>query len=85
MGAKYTPGPWFLFKNRDWEVHGDGGLHVLATLNRTEMDYSEKQAITDARLIAAAPDLYEACRAALRDEMDSVELLRAAIRKAEQG
>lgn len=75
-----TAGPWFLFKNDEndpnepWQIHGDGGSHVLAQLNRPGMDYSPAQAAVDARLLLAArtllPRLLDALEAARADALE---------------
>ncbi len=95
----HTPGPW------DYKAEGDdafkvfsedyGGialLHDPVALSMGDMDRLEN----DARLIAAAPDLLEACiqaRAALPDptfaeteeQFAVIELLTSAIDKAHKG
>jgi hypothetical protein len=54
----HTPGPW--------EVRDHEGLFAIAHPTGWVMESSdEQQNRTDARLIAAAPDLLEACKAAL--------------------
>ena len=78
-GTKHTPGPWewqgrYLFSGRAhviWYTTADDGIHC---------------AQTDARLIAAAPELYEALRLAQQiighpDDAHS-KLIAAAIAKA---
>jgi hypothetical protein len=84
MTTKHTPGPWkaeCLFKDLDrWEIWGDGKIvssHVFGK--------------SDARLIAAAPELLEACKLALEclspfsdeDTDGSKTTIRKAIAKAE--
>ena len=93
-----TPGPWRVGLNQngfnlplaqrettDCIIAADGS-HVVCAGH----DYDEFGLIPsrdDARLIAAAPDLLEACRRALRDatewDGDMSEVLEAAIAKAE--
>lgn len=86
MSAKHTPGPW--------SVDADGSVQVVAASGATVAevygtDAGERWA--NATLIAAAPDLLEACRGALaylraRGEYDTSEQqapLIAAIRAAE--
>ncbi len=90
--SKHTKAPW------EWlgeKVFGDDGLTVCSDVNGEDQETYE----ANARLIAAAPDLYEAlqglislldsgcCAAAIRDEDGPVgsamRLARAAIAKAE--
>ena len=62
---KHTPGPWTV----EWPM--DGGALIMAEdghghLGRVDVRYSKRnnleEAEANARLIAAAPDLLEACR-----------------------
>lgn len=98
---KHTPGPWF--HNRTvtpakavWNTRGagkDGEKEVFICSCSSFNDYQPPEAEIDAnmQLIAAAPELLEACRAALqvvdhRDNLTFMECaatLRAAIAKAE--
>jgi len=94
--SKHTPGPW-----KWWTTHEGahrinphkGGL-VIASCD-TRNPFSEEQE-ANARLIAAAPDLLEACKAALFEITDIErqgrhngnslpKMLSAAIAKAERG
>ncbi len=83
----HTPGPWTALKKNVWSVQNDE-LTEIATVGTTTsgMD-AEKEA--NARLIAAAPDLLEACKRAydlLHDddyEDDGTGFLDAVIEKAE--
>lgn len=54
---KHTPGPWHV---------GDSGPFLICTLTQKVKVYADEMvhtdATTDARLIAAAPELLEACR-----------------------
>ena len=69
--SKHTPGPW--------EIQRDSGLHIYITQpsdtpNRVPGYYAEirrfttdsEQVEANARLIAAAPDLLEACEQLLK-------------------
>jgi hypothetical protein len=96
---KHTPGPWSVRADTgriammsDLRVqareHADG-LNLLKPIARLYLQGSEVKA--NARLIAAAPDLLEACRAAYAwftddvltdDARKAVILLREAIAKA---
>lgn len=73
MTTKHTPGPWNLTLNeqeyRTYNKYGDEelvkyhivnvGIHYIA-----ELDASEPQAVENAKLIAAAPELLEALQKA---------------------
>ncbi|ADU50152.1 hypothetical protein Tmar_0027 [Thermaerobacter marianensis DSM 12885] len=90
---KWTPGPWELCRLSDralavkkaGETWGNCGIAIVLSDNRE----------ADGHLITAAPDMYEACEAALLaietnpidrfltpEEVDAVEKLQAALRKA---
>lgn len=80
METKHTPGPWSwttdTLENRcdqtlDSETTGYSVLHCCV-----------KPREPNARLIAAAPDLLEACKAALSDDQPYIEKCKAAIAKA---
>ena len=66
MGAKHTPGPWDYDyglvppdgPERYCEVTKDGGNLIIARVNDC---FNEKEGHANARLIAAAPMLLEAC------------------------
>lgn len=87
----HTPGPWACF-NRDgdrtfkrWGVQGANGRRVCWVEN------ARPQSEANARLIAAAPSLLEACKR-VRDGLDAGEhpgpfasILDAAIARAEGG
>lgn len=90
--AAHTPGPWYTFTN------AEGVLQVWAESRHINEDVLVATAEDDggvlgadednARLIAAAPDLLEAAKAALV-RLDAIDIstinrdLRAAIAKAE--
>jgi hypothetical protein len=99
MSAKHTPGPWHadanggIWRRRPCELYENGGGvagdRQLATVwkgwvNDGEIGYPLE---ANARLIAAAPDLLDACKVAF-DQTCAVgrpkdwEQLRAAIAKA---
>ena len=85
--TKHTPGPW---------VVGNVGEVVAGGITLADVYGDEEQADADAYLIAAAPDLLEACEmlaeaqrradAGERDGfgcyVDAVDMARAAIAKA---
>lgn len=101
--SKHTPGPWFVretgdhySKRNDIYVIGNpdgslGGDRKLALMIDT---WAEEQTIHNARLIAAAPELLEACESAINNysaylfdstgkhEDDTLRLLKAAVIKA---
>ena len=68
--AKHTPGPWEYFPAKDQDgdetisVRGDG--EFIATLDTVSINFGPfrlpKNGEANARLIAAAPDLLEACK-----------------------
>ncbi len=85
---KYTPGPWKSEENRVFQVEHSTFRVAICTSNIAE--YSEE--VANAKLIAAAPDLLEACKITLEikklmDESGGatfeVEGLEQAIAKAE--
>lgn len=96
MGT-HTPGPWELFHvvpndqvNHEWSLQDDSRAFIL--FNHSP-EISDDEALADASLIAAAPELLAACRIALgwmtggmdgdlRD-CDARRLLLDAIAKAE--
>jgi hypothetical protein len=95
----HTPGPWVLdgdniiertgFLGGVYIAHKDSGRVAETFVNCRVTAASECRA--NARLIAAAPELLEACKDALRDLIADghehyrvVDTLRAAIAKAEQ-
>ena len=59
---RYTPGPWSLFnKNRTVAVTaGDGPHNEVVHWSGFDSSHYPKQVVANARLIAAAPELYEA-------------------------
>ena len=89
----HTPGPWTLETGTPGDGHhyiqGADGSDVVSTddgWNNNYRNYDER--LANARLIAAAPELLVACRAALNDRMFKewpgiATMLMAAISKAE--
>lgn len=62
----HTPGPWYPVKlgaspDHSWAI--DGELHEVARL--PEWTDNQAEAEANARLISAAPELLDACKAAL--------------------
>ena len=88
MNVKHTKGPWAvssstLIVNSEAQIVANTIPVVVPGL-----DIPIKEAIANARLIAAAPELLQACREALiivEDESytDEIEMLKTAIKKAE--
>ena len=88
--SKHTPGPWSSnhltsAPLKEWSLKVKKGRRVIA-----EVPYRDYTTWTNARLIAAAPLLYEALRAAVADWDEEVsrgrwlDAARAAIAKAEE-
>ena len=77
MTTKHTPGPWTAHIYR-------AGTAVIKTSDCAEVA-TVQYASADARLIAAAPDLLEACEALVSGlKNDAFDLARAAIAKAKR-
>jgi hypothetical protein len=98
MNAQHTPGPWkysFEGSNPDWAIVTSAGGAIVANVNcETGPDAISSPATrkmpadANAKLIAAAPDLLEACKAMLArccgeypDHPETIALIEA-IRKA---
>lgn len=86
-GAKHTPGPWGYDGAFDVVMQDDVGAWI-ACVNFEHVD--EEQAVADARLIAAAPDMLAALKAAdahftgtFSEGGTDHQRIRAAIAKAE--
>jgi hypothetical protein len=88
--SKHTPGPWHYFETEDGRcrVKPLNGKYIVAECSAMEPQCEEQG--SNARLIAAAPDLLEALRRLLdsgdvRDaaEKGALAAARAAIAKAE--
>jgi hypothetical protein len=85
--ATHTPGPWTfeyrrLDKSIDLGLQGDGVCRV----NNDDIDHRE--ALANANLISAAPDLLAACKAfyhGTKTDRECEAMMGAAIRKAEGG
>lgn len=82
MSGQHTPGPWIAEgseMNATVWVRGPDGKRVCS-VKRCETDFD------NARLIAAAPDLYLALKALLAESNNMTaagDMARAALRKAE--
>lgn len=102
MTGKYTPGPWSVydchgdkldacrFENGAFQVMSvDCDHHAVADCSCNHSCRMEDECEANARLIAAAPDLLEACMEAVEalnghpNTMGTEELLLSAIAKAE--
>jgi hypothetical protein len=94
MSTKHTPAPWAVWNmgrnltvtatGNESKKHPNEGMHI-ATIHRPESTTHDELFTANARLIAAAPELLEACKKALYAlkgrEYD--QYLRDAIAKAE--
>jgi hypothetical protein len=96
--SKHTPGPWKAFRDATLNTQGLMGENgdLVFDVGTSEDGYCPRKA--DARLIAAAPDLLEACKDMVQvaiDEMgygtyamveqSAIDKIRTAITKAEGG
>jgi hypothetical protein len=71
MNAQHTPGPWEVVLHKDLRYRitpqEPSTPAVICEMIRIEsvMDYTDQQVLANAKLIAVAPDLLEACRRAI--------------------
>jgi hypothetical protein len=84
----HTPGPWEVYKSHSGNGHGIDGPKGGAVVWVGSSPIEGVNKLDDARLIAAAPELLGACRAAayaLRDAnlIGTAKFVEAAIAKAE--
>src|SRR4029078_8318433 len=80
---KHTPGPWEHDGDEVYRITSEINSHPICTIDDLNGD-DEMEA--NARLIASAPELLEACKAYVNSEKDSIallELMEKAIAKAE--
>lgn len=90
--SKHTPGPWNVAENDSCCIMAKG-KHIATAFDTDGGRSESRRGMRNARLIAAAPELLEACREGLRLLEINLEynrgkvsdLLKAAIRKAEGG
>jgi len=67
--SKFTPGPWLITEQDPPEIHGNDERRTVVCI--TTAPRSNEWNMADARLIAAAPEMYEALQLALdTDHMD---------------
>ena len=70
MSAKHTPGPWTHEGFGVWShVNGENRRVACSEFDRGDGPYkvkTEAEAVANAALISAAPDLLEACKALMR-------------------
>jgi len=82
-GNKFTSGPWVIKFENDGDV---GGIYAAngERIVETDSGYYPPR-INDANLIAAAPELYEALKACLKEDSGLIcsKQVAAAIAKAE--
>ncbi len=80
--VKNTPGPWAIHPDSPFEIMMDDGdvCPLIATVCDNTLD--ERQAIADARLISAAPDLLAACQDYMENRGDWGARIAEAIAKA---
>lgn len=88
---KHTPGPWYMdirvLEEEIKVMSSVNGRHLIADLTPSmighQSDTFTEEVKANARLIASAPELLEACIVALDHQDDRVrEIIRAAIKKA---
>jgi hypothetical protein len=98
MSAKHTPGPWQVNHNNPLQVcDADGEVRGCAPIATawTPTQQITREAVANARLIAAAPELLEALKGAVdvlrsqlgflqhADDIEKIDAARAAIAKVE--
>jgi hypothetical protein len=87
MKANHTPGPWYVGETNtdNGKIYSHEKMPFIATAFQGTV-WSPKEWKANAKLIAAAPELLEACRQALfaiPTTHAAFETVRAAIAKAE--
>ena len=86
MSTQHTPGPWAAIDRTDGLrtlTHITNGAHIVCSLGSTRADGSPNHS-ANARLIAAAPQMLEALRAALEAMGDTYDARDAAGAEGEQ-
>ena len=89
--SAHTPGPWAISPPMERCSLGDG-LYVQREADGTPTAFASSGNLADARLLAAAPELLAACKAAIeefREFMpttagDTLTMCEAAVAKAEE-
>lgn len=84
--SKHTPGPWMQDEDRPYDIllddrAGENVTPLVACVFADNTDEAQWQA--DARLIAAAPEMYEALLHAQANMPHPDQMIDAAIAKAE--
>ena len=87
--AKFTPGPWTVNGNTP-EVMGPTGPPVVSWTGFDDSFRDRREHLANARLIASAPELLEACRLLIKTQAEDrfaiprfiLEKTNAAIAKA---
>lgn len=74
-----SPSPWTIWNSNEKRIKDRRGYAVA------DLDYENTEDLQNARLIAAAPDLYEACLAALDYINEFPDSLAQDIREALEG
>lgn len=92
MSAQYTPGPWAQHLGRSrhprFHVQTFAGYQIASTPPVSLMGVEAAEQEQNARLISAAPDMYEALRAIFEGTGmtgENMDKARAALAKAEGG
>ena len=63
-GAQHTPGPWSLIEGHGFLDVVAGNVHIASCAHRVSARGAENQAVRDARLCAASPELLRYVRLA---------------------
>lgn len=83
--TRYMPGPWRTSVTTNHDAIYDHWGNRVAVIDREEFNFAQDEKRSNARLIAAAPELLAACVALIRtdDLQTAIDLARTAIAKAE--
>lgn len=80
--SKHSPSPWFRDKKNPWDIRDARGA-TICKMYPWDVSGCREDDQADANLVAAAPQLLEACELALESDDRAVkDVLRAAIAKA---
>jgi len=66
VSAKHTPGPWYVSEENDFEISSEWGGIGFVHNEPAENEPMMAMARANARLIAAAPEMYESLQAHAR-------------------